>query len=81
MALFVCLENKLRTINPNKFNILNIRLQYSDAEDGSDQHFAINPKVLHLGAVASNRSLYTERLDPTHVGALAQTINSAARAS
>jgi len=57
MTLFVCLETKLRTINPSKFNILNNLLQYSDVEVGSDRHFSTNPKFLQLGAVASNRSL------------------------
>jgi len=67
MALFVCLATKLRTINPNKFNILNIWLQYSDVEVGRDQYFSTSPKSLKLGAVASNRSLYTEEAGPhTH---------------
>ena len=61
MALFVRLTTKLRTINPNKFNILGIQLQYSDAEGGRDQHFSTNPKVLQLLAVTTNSSLYPER--------------------
>jgi hypothetical protein len=68
MAFFVCLATKLTTLNPNKFNILNIRLQYYDVKNESDQPVSTNPKVLHLGAVAINRSLYTERAWPNKRG-------------